>query len=111
MNRHGEPDHLQERPIGELVDWLRAENARLREALTAIRDIKPRPSPPLTQEWGDAIEACPECQRYKDHPIQQGICNEHRQPLWDRERHDADEIRVLGYRAKRIAYDALGAAS
>lgn len=58
-------------------------------------------------DWQDQINACPECKRYQGHPIQQGICDEHRRPLWDREKHDSHEQKALIYRAKDIAREAL----
>ena len=81
------------------------EVERLRAALKEISEIEPKPF-----DGGldlEAIRACEECQRYAGHPVQQGICNTHRRPIWDREKHETHEERVLGYRAKRIAREAL----
>lgn len=79
------------------------------EALQQIVQLEPRPSGHAL-DWS-AIDACEDCQRYKDHPIQRGICGTHRRPIWDREKHDAHEEKALGYRAKGIARDALSEVS
>ncbi|MBI1620313.1 hypothetical protein [Aquamicrobium zhengzhouense] len=93
---------------------LEAENARLRgerdearQALEEIRDLKERPYEEFPADWREQIAVCPECKRYADHPIQRGICDEHRRPLYAREDHDKHETKILGYRAKDIARDAL----
>lgn len=78
------------------------------EALAKIVELEPRPSAHAL-DW-PAIDACEDCQRYKDHPIQRGICNTHRRPIWDREKHEIHEEKALGYRAKGIARDALSEA-
>lgn len=78
----------------------------LEKALEEIRDLKPREKPLPADHW-DQIRACPECQRYADHPVQRGICNDHRRPMWDREKYEAHEERALGYRARGLARDAL----
>lgn len=78
---------------------------RLAKALGEIAGIEPKPF-----DGGldmAAIRACEECQRYEGHPVQHGICNTHRRPIWDREKHDSHEEKVLGYRAKNIAAEAL----
>lgn len=61
-------------------------------------------------DWSEQISACSECERYRDHPVQRGICDAHRRPLWDREKHDSREEKRLGYRAKEIARSALSRA-
>jgi len=78
----------------------------LRAALEEIRDLKPREKELPADHW-DQIRACPECQRYAGHPVQQGICDAHRRPMWDREKHNAHEESILGYRAMEIARNAL----
>jgi hypothetical protein len=80
------------------------------EALREIRDLEPRPFDGIPTDWDEQIAACPECQRYKGHPIQCGICDQHRKPLWARERHDENERLSIGWRAKDIAREALAAA-
>jgi hypothetical protein len=80
---------------------------RLVAALERIRDLKPRPYDKHPTDWREQIDACEECQRYSGHPIQQGICNTHRRPLWERETHDKHEERALGSRAAIIAREAL----
>lgn len=94
-----------ERQRGEF-ERLRAENEKLRAALGAIRDLEPRPFD-LPADWQEQIRACAECRRWAGHPIQQGICDTHRRPLYQRERHDSDELKALGYRAKIIAREAI----
>jgi hypothetical protein len=84
---------------------------RLVAALERIRDLKPRPYDKHPADWSEQIDACEECQRYSGHPIQQGICNTHRRPLWDREAHDKHEKRALGSRAALIAREALSSLS
>lgn len=86
-------------------DYLLHRLTLVEEALTKIVELEPRPSSHAI-DW-QAIDSCEECQRYKDHPIQRGICDTHRRPIWDREKHDAHEEKTLGYRAKGIARDAL----
>lgn len=100
-----------------LNDALRAERNSLRSlcqtmagALKEIRDLKERPFDKWPEDWHEQIEACPDCQRYKNHPIQNGICDTHRRPIWAREKHDAHETSALGYRAMAVARDALSAA-
>lgn len=90
-------------------DVLAVENERLRKALKEILDLSERPYDEFPADWTDQIAACPECQRYKDHPIQQGICDYHRKPLYDRDNHNRHETSMLGYRAKSIAREALAA--
>lgn len=89
------------------VAELEKENARLRGALEEIKNLEPRTENKYPTDWRQQIAECPECQRYKNHPIQLGICGEHRRPIYAQERHDEHEIRVLGYRAKDIARDTL----
>ena len=86
-------------------DYLLHRLTIVEEALKQIATIEPRPSSHAL-DWR-AIDTCEDCQRYKDHPIQRGICDTHRRPIWDREKHDAHEEKALGYRAKSIARDAL----
>lgn len=95
----------------EEIERLRAINAELLEALTAIRDLKPRAFNGIPADWNEQIAACEDCQRYKGHPIQNGICDTHRQPIWARERHNKHEEAALGYRAMEIAREALNKAT
>jgi hypothetical protein len=83
---------------------------KLRKALLEIVALDVRPYTMPADHWAQ-IGACPECARYKDHPVQQGICNTHRQPFWARERHENHEQKILGYRAQEIAQAALSQAS
>lgn len=89
-----------------------AVEAKLREAesaLVSIMDLRQRPYDGFPADWRQQIAACSECQRWTGHPIQRGICDEHRKPLYARERHDADETDILGLRAKEVAREALRA--
>ncbi len=85
---------------------LLSRSQAVEEALREIRDLKPAEFK-FPEDWRQQIEGCPECQRYKGHPIQQGICDTHRKPLWARDSHDSHEEKALGYRAMRIARAAL----
>lgn len=85
-----------------------AEREGVVKALEQIRDLKPTPFN-FPADWHEQIDACPECARYKAHPIQQGICDKHRRPLWEREKHENNEEKAVGYRAIGIAREALAA--
>lgn len=87
-------------------DAVKAEAKRLVEALEEIRDLKPEEYQ-FPADWSEQIEACEECQRYRDHPIQRGICDRHRRPIWDRESHESREEKRIGWRAKDVARQAL----
>lgn len=76
-------------------------------ALGEIADIKERKKDLYPSDWREQIAACPECQRYKNHPIQQGICDTHRRPIYAQQDYDRHETEILGYRAKDIARAAL----
>ena len=91
------------------ITSLRAELERKDAALREITELEPRPSTLYPADWREQIAACPECQRYKDHPIQRGICDTHRRPIYATERHNEHETSILGYRAKGIARAALSA--
>lgn len=95
--------------IEACVRAIEADNARLRSALTQVVALEERPFDKFPADWSDQIKACPECERYKTHPIQQGICDTHRRPIWDREKHDAHERSILGIRMREVARDALAA--
>ena len=84
----------------------RERSERLRKALREIDGLVPA-AYIFPADWDEQIRACPECLRYKDHPIQLGICDEHRRPLWAREKHDAFERTAIGPRARLIAQAAL----
>lgn len=84
-------------------------NALLVTALQEIAGITERKKNCYPDNWHEQIAACPECQRYKDHPIQRGICDTHRKPIYAQEAHDRHETSILGYRAQQIARDALNA--
>jgi len=77
-------------------------------ALTEIVNLQPEPYT-FPSDWHEQIAACAECKRWQGHPIQQGICDDHRRPLWAREDHDASERRAMGTRMRIIARNALWA--
>lgn len=77
------------------------------DALTRIRDLKPTPFPWPPEGWAEARASCSECKRYEGHPIQNGICDTHRQPFYDLQRHGEFEAKALGARASLLARDAL----
>ena len=93
--------------LADLADAQAQENARLRSALEEIANLKERRESKYPTDWREQIAACRECQKYKDHPIQQGICDTHRQPIYAQWDHDANETKILGYRAISIARAAL----
>lgn len=87
----------------------RTREAQLAKAVTALKaiiDLEPAPFV-MPADWAEQIATCSECQRYKDHPIQQGICDMHRRPLDQRERHNDHQQKTLIYRAQEIAHEAL----
>ena len=85
----------------------KARIERLEAALREIAGIKEREKNCYPPDWREQIAACPECQRYKDHPIQRGICDDHRKPIYAQEDHNRHETKILGYRAMDIARAAL----
>ena len=89
------------------LSTLRARGAEMRAALTEIANITERKKSCFPDAWREQIAACAECQRYKHHPIQQGICDDHRKPIYSQQDHDAHETKILGYRAQSIARAAL----
>lgn len=86
----------------------RAEKQR-DELLTALKAIVAIEAVPFDfpADWDAQIAGCSECQRYKDHPIQKGICDNHRKPLYARKRHEDDQQATLIYRAKDAARAAI----
>jgi hypothetical protein len=85
-----------------------AENARLREALEKIIGMQPMDEFQFPGDWSAQIASCPECQGWaKNHPIQQGICDEHRKPLYEKEKYEKNQRLALPYRMKAIAAAAL----
>lgn len=84
--------------------------AALIAALERIRALERVPYVWPT-EWEASKAACPECKRWKDHPIQKGICDHHRKPFYERERHDEFEAKAIGIRAILIADEALRVAN
>lgn len=93
----------------QAADALEALSVRekvLVEALEFIRDWSPREFM-FPADWSEQIENCAECESYKCHPIQQGICNTHRRALWDREAHDNQQRELRGLYARDYARVAL----
>ena len=88
-------------------DMLKASRDELVARLTEIANLDVRPFDGFPDDWQEQIKGCSECLRYKDHPIQQGICDEHRKPLYARDHHDSHEQSILGYRAQTVARNAL----
>ncbi|GAA0768621.1 hypothetical protein [Brevundimonas olei] len=77
---------------------------KLAEAVATLKEIAAIEPEPFDGGLDmEAIRACEECRRYEGHPVQHGICNTHRRPIWDREKHESHEEKALGYRAKSIA--------
>ena len=99
---------LADEAADELVNAYRIIG-EMREALEQVRDLEPREFHGIPDDWDEQIEACEVCQSYKGHPIQQGICDTHRQPLYRRRSFDEHERAAIGYRAKLIAREALAA--
>jgi hypothetical protein len=62
---------------------------RLNEAFDSIRDYTDPDYADFPADWSAQIDACEECARWKGHPIQGGICDNHRRPLYARERWQA----------------------
>lgn len=87
----------------------RAGEDELLKGLREIAAITERKENKFPSDWRDQIASCPECQRYKGHPIQNGICDQHRKPIYAQDDHDRRETKILGYRAKDIALAALAA--
>lgn len=90
----------------EATAKLQADLAEALEALEAIRDMGARPydGPEFDRL---AVAECEDCQRYAGHPIQRGICDLHRKPLYARADHSKFEERSLGYRCQSLARDFL----
>src|SRR4051812_2250496 len=75
---HGDPDcdavvlARQYERVASMHQDICGVAGRLVEALEKIRDLEPEPFV-FPTDWSEQIEACPECRRYRGHPIQQGI--------------------------------------
>lgn len=79
----------------------------LAQVLKQIAELKPEPFN-FPADFQEKIAACPECQGWaKNHPVQGGICNTHRAPLWERDAHDIYELRAIGPRCQMLAQKAL----
>jgi len=88
----------------ELQNIIRTHAARIAELEDGLREIaemQARPFEGIPADWSDQVAACPECQQYKGHPIQHGICDSHREPLWAREKHNNHELGV-GMRCRMV---------
>lgn len=86
-----------------------AENEALRRALKTIVECEPKPiDDPFPADWEEQIKACSECQGWaKNHPIQNGICDLHRKPIWERERREKAARSFLPHDMRDIARAAL----
>lgn len=104
---HAKPS---DKPVSEPVA---SRESLFRAALEKIRNLEPVPFPWPPEGWKEEREACAECKlkRWEGHPIQGGICDRHRKPFYARERHEEDEVRAIGVRAKDIAREAIWAAN
>ena len=85
---------------------LEARVLRLERGLREIETLVPEPYQ-FPVDWDEQVASCADCRRFANHPIQQGICDTHRRPLWARDRHDANEEARLGYRAMKLARKVL----
>lgn len=95
-------------PSASAVAALRDRIETLEEALRHIATLRERPSDHIVPaDWEQQIADCEGCQRYKGHPIQQGICDTHRKPLYRREAYEKNETAILGLRAREVAEMAL----
>lgn len=92
----------ERKKVEQATSQLAAKDAALRQVV----DLKPEPFD-FPADWQQQIAACAECARWKDHPIQQGICDEHRRPLYKRDAHEEFERKALYHRAALIARAAL----
>lgn len=108
-----EPEGSGSRPSDQARSGLggsRVDPSRImREALERIRDMEERPFTGWPTDWHEQIAACEECRAYANHPIQQGICNTHRQPIYAQDKHDRHERQAMGWRMATIAREALSA--
>lgn len=104
---YGDGDGLVAAAINALPALL-SRIEELEEGLRRIADWQPKPFD-FPADWREQIDACAECKQYSGHPIQQGICDTHRRPLWNREKHDRNQEAVRGYQCQSIARDVLAA--
>lgn len=100
-----------EKAVAAAHRYIVTAELRLAIAVRALEEIDALDIPSFDgfpPDWREQIETCPECQGWaKHHPIQQGICDEHRRPLWARERHEKQERAAIGPRAQVIAHTIL----
>ena len=105
-NEDGQKHHPLHLRAAQAIRDLRARVEELEAGVRQIIDLGPKPFE-FPSDWHEQIEACAECDRYKGHPIQRGICDDHRRPIWNREKHDKHEEAAIGYRAKTVARSLL----
>lgn len=74
----------------------------LLDALEAIRDMEPEPPDPLP----DHPHPCPECERWRNHPVQH-MCDERYRALRHRDAQVEWNRAALGHRMRTVARDAL----
>ena len=92
--------------ILEALKQAQAENERLRGSLGEIIRLEAEDHK-LPADWIQQIDACPECRRFKDHPIQQGVCDQHKKHIYERDRNNKHSQSTLIYEAKDLARQAL----
>jgi hypothetical protein len=80
-------DHIVQQAAEEALEAVGFH--AISEALESIRAFEDAPFDGFPADWHEQIKRCAECQRFKDHPIQGGICDEHRRPLHERDRWEA----------------------
>lgn len=86
------------------VEAAEAREAKLREALEAIRDHKPDE---VADKIDHDVENCQDCKRMEGHPISHGRCNEwYHQHYRIKGKHEAAE-RSEQYQMRGIARQAL----
>lgn len=100
------PDYDDDLLILAFIEQQRRSLADMRGALEKIESMQPVAFS-FPADWSAQIAGCSECQRYKKHPIQQGICDTHRKPLYERERHEQHERETMRFRMKDVAREAL----
>lgn len=95
-------------PASDGVVLLAKQIERLRAALVAIRDHEPEPYDLTKEEYASiGPDACPECKRWEDHPIQAGICDDHRRLLYKRDKERNRRYNTQHNKMRQIAREAL----
>lgn len=103
-------DNMQQEALEGLLRQaaLRSRVSELEGALKKIINYEPeKVTGVIPDDWSEQIKNCPECQRYKGHPIQNGICDTHRKPLYERDRQEEHLYRTQHIQMVYIARAAL----